>query len=739
MKSERQPRRALLTAALALIPLLFACSLFTSSAGNPPSAATGTPAAEEQAAPGQPAPTTTAEMRTITTLDEEEIQVPVLPPVSFNELLEKNVEEGTWGLGEGLVHLLSYVAAEKPAEDIPGFQPVIAPSGTEIFDRAFDYLEDPADEAEAAELKRLLSTLIPSPEMQARMRANDDGAGSGEVFMTGSHRQGGMPAECRGLVTDGFDVEQSIIDNCYTELTSEVVGPRMAVHYPIWWAEDQDKLDRVGQVLTALVESAETYKQWGEMRDVDAIFGLKQMENSELLGAEIETVDDEHCLLLLWPHLEAEAEPRYKQAIAHEVFHCFQGWNFGENPEQTGRWWSEGSAEYFSNVVYPRADLENRSLGSYYAKSIQMPLLSMEYENFLFFQFLGNELGDPAVIYLLELFSRAGSLSGQASVFADYPGMADTFQEFVVRTMSEGIADSGTGMIVKSNYSLIRTERVDRELEEVFKIDPLVAGRFALSYEQEKRFLQTPVEEDDVRHSTALANLKKDLDSWSELPPDVRSHCDRDERHMLAISSVDEPATFKANITEVELAECDPCLLGPWKMNNDSFERFLDQLYETHGIANTPAGPVEVEVDGGDYLAFNEEGALTLRRADFELTISASGMPGMQVTTDAQGSGIYEADGEELTVRRLESTVTDMRMGSGDFQFSTELGPDATYFSFFGNTVADPGVDITSEAAPVEVAQYVCGPRILEITLPEGTVAFDRVEFLPTAVPTPDS
>ncbi len=129
-----------------------------------------------------------------------------------------------------------------------------------------------------------------------------------------------------------------------------------------------------------------------------------------------------------------------------------------------------------------------------------------------------------------------------------------------------------------------------------------------------------------------------------------------------------------------------------------------------------------------------------IRRVDYEIAISSSGSPPLRVTTDAQGSAHYSADGEELTVTNLDSTANEMRMGAQGFEFSTQIGPQATQFSFFGNSVANPGLDITSESQGSAIAQYVCRDATLDITLPQGSVRFDRVdELLPTAMPTPDS
>ena len=55
----------------------------------------------------------------------------------------------------------------------------------------------------------------------------------------------------------------------------------------------------------------------------------------------------------------------YRQSVAHEAFHCLQDRNFSTAPFEVNAWWVEGSAEYFSDVVYPDVDLEHRQIGPF--------------------------------------------------------------------------------------------------------------------------------------------------------------------------------------------------------------------------------------------------------------------------------------------------------------------------------------------------------------------------------------
>jgi hypothetical protein len=274
-----------------------------------------------------------------------------------------------------------------------------------------------------------------------------------------------------------------------------------------------------------------------------------------------------------------------------------------------------------------------------------------------------------------------------------------------------------------------------------FTIDPFVAGRFLLKYAQERRFLEEPEENEAARHSAAIGGERMNPGAWSDLPPEVRSNCDQDETYVLAVTAVETPGTLKAKVDQVEEAECDPCLLGAWDIDADSFEAFLDRLMQQTGMGALPIGGTpEIEIGGHDYLQFGEDGKLDTRRVDFQISIGIGGASGLVTTTDAQGSGDYSAGGEELQVMNLTETVNEIEVSGQGQGPNTLLDPQAGTYSVLGNTFAAPGLSSAVDGPNSETtAQYVCGEHTLEITLPEfGEVLYNRVDrIIPTPVPTP--
>jgi hypothetical protein len=101
------------------------------------------------------------------------------------------------------------------------------------------------------------------------------------------------------------------------------------------------------------------------------------------------------------------AEEIFKFAMALETFHCVEGLQKGIVDYDTIKWYSEGLAEYFANLVYRDINYEHRSLPAFHHNSMKHSLLDMSYDAALFFQYLENRFG-PA--YLANLYT---ALPGQ--------------------------------------------------------------------------------------------------------------------------------------------------------------------------------------------------------------------------------------------------------------------------------------------------------------------------------------
>jgi hypothetical protein len=361
----------------------------------------------------------------------------------------------------------------------------------------------------------------------------------------------------------------------------------------------------------------------------------------------------------------------------------------------------------------------------------------MDYQNFIFFQYLGNMLGDEELLDVLEDMSRSTTIANQASILAAYPNMPQLFQDFIVATMSEGVTDSGGGQIVQQNFSVIDQLTVDAEGEYELRIDPFVAGRYSLRYLQERRFLQEAMEEGAL-YDVALVPAYQNRSAWGELPPEIRSSCQSDEIYAVAVTSVSDAGSFNADVTELEEASCDPCVLGTWDMDTESFARLLEEAIAAGALPELPSGGmIDIEVEPHLYYQFDEEGQITSQRDSFTTVIISPGEPPVRTIVDAQGIGTYSADGEVMEVSGMTFQIGAVQVLVDGVDVSAFMTPDTSTFTFFGDSGSGPGL---GESAGIDSSSvnYVCTDESLEMTSPEGVVSFTRVDLvLPTPIPAP--
>lgn len=711
-----------------------------------PSAATETAApaeaSAEAAAPppaptATPQPTVTPALVTVFYADGSETTMPPPPPTDFLELLEEQVEAGEWTESEGVIRLLRLLAGELTPEEVDAGVEVISHSATGLLRHAQDVAQDaetaPADRAE---IERLLNRLTPSQEALELYSVPE------------SERQSSAPDRpplrfvrlqnqadaCADLVADGYPLDEVTGFDCFVYRETEMNGFLYRVYYPYHWT-DAEKQALVDITMQALTDSAETFARLGTVENVNIIFSPWHYEGDNRWAHQIAFAPGETCPITLFPSSRDPGDDEFMQTIAHEVFHCFQDWNFTTTPYAQHRWWIEGSAEYFSNVVYPTTNSEHRFLEGFDVASRLKSLMEMSYHNFIFFQYMANHIGDPALISLLETISAAGNTAAQARVLAAYGDMSGMFLDFVVSFMSEGIPDTGGGVIVIAHPAVTEMIQVSDEDEYEFEVRPFVAARFGLAYEQEKRFLQTTQPDPLGRHSMVDNRQRRDKAAWSDVPPEVRSFCTKEMIYALAVTTTETPHKLSINVDTVEVAACDPCMLGAWEVDHDSFSQYISRV-----VAGSGGGAMgSMQVTGGrDLIQFMEDDVVLTQRQAFQMTITSAQGPAIVSTTDSHGSGSYRADGEFLTVTNLEDVIDRSQMTVGGVPMAVELDSQTATVSAFGqsSTFDYPTDSDVQSAADIP---YVCSEKTLTMTMdPYGDLLFHRVdELLPTPVPTP--
>ncbi|MCB2178804.1 hypothetical protein KQH61_05270 [bacterium] len=713
----------------ALFAVGIACSTLSGSSANNPSQNNGgndeilvTPT-PTLADPGGTAPTeTTASVE--------------LPPLTFESLLETGIETGQWTEGEGLVLFLQYFVGETAENAIAQASDVEEEAATGIVRMAGDYLNQPEnDPALAQEIERLLRMLFPPQEVLDSLSSPTSLNASHKLAASSPPAAAQSEAACMDFAGTGYEGNIDLGVTCYLYIEKELDGSTLRVYYPEWWQGDVEKETQINITMDALGDAGNTYSDFDNLtvKNVNLVFAI--LPDGRTNGAQYYfKTDTQACPITMFPQAIANYNTdQYKQIVAHEMFHCVQDWSFpNTSPYGAHKWWLEGTAHYYSNLVYPTANREWSSLEWWDYRSTSEPIFDMTYENFAFFQFMGNTYTASGLIDMLKEVSAAGDRAAQETTLGGMHNVDTNFNRFVVEYLSSGIPDSGGGVITKSPARVTGEKTISDKGEVEFTVQPFVAMRYYVDYEKEKRFLQSPVNPDDTKFSSVEYKLHQSFSAWSDLPPEVRSECNDKVRYLFALTTTkDSYTSYTANVTLAEKAECDPCLLGTWDVDPESFAAYMEAI-----MAKSPTPQsMDLTVGGHQYLQFVEDGKVLSQRADFTITINN------QVSTiiNGAGSGTYTADGEKMTVSNFLDVTESVALNYGNGQLVYQNSGDQASFSIFGEQYDTLGVDLNDGNTPTSTsAQYVCNQDTLTITLPEfGDLMFNRVDkILPTPVPT---
>jgi len=624
------------------------------------------------------------------------------PPISFLELLERKTQSGAWTYEEGLIHLLRYAAGE---EEDARYDEVHNGELSGILSRAQGYLQTGDDPETKQEIRRLLPTLMPPLEaiqrhslprkdIQAQQRVGHLAAPGPQEIET---------QDCAGLWEKGFPDQLPDGKEEYTCLAHEQVSNEVGVfkvYYPAAWVKNPEKhkgkTDYAPAALAALNKASMKYASVdpdSKGYNISLIFSLNPnpkdataMGNVDFDHADYNAGED--CPILLYDGVfEITDRSKFQQLVSHEVFHCYQDVNIGVDTThyQVIEWWVEGSAEYFSNYAYPNPDNEHFYIPEFNKKSLQRPLVKMDYESNLFFQFLESEIGPELIMTLLKRLTDAASYEKQIEALADFPNMDELFHSFAQSFVEEHIADTNSDLINIPDVTFrekIHLSGEDQSFGPENGVDPFILDRYQIIYEQEKRFQQLTIE-DTV--TPGMQSMRAENESeWRVIPENVRSYCDEDKRYDYVVTRVpgegeDQPmAPYQpeTRVDKVEVGECDPCLLGIWYMDNEVFASYLESSMN-EAVAEDGAEGVDFEVqkvEGSLILQFSEKGSMALSSAGLNVPVSASigGAQAMEseVTVTASGSATYSADGE--VVSGSDFVAESEGTGGVDFgQFST--------------------------------------------------------------------
>lgn len=294
-----------------------------------------------------------------------------------------------------------------------------------------------------------------------------------------------------------------------------------------------------------------------------------------------------------------------KFLTAHEMFHCFQFKNLYHQGGASGaKWWEEGSAEYFANVVYPDYDIEHQWLGVFSNAAETKPLTQMAYEAYVLFQYMENagwSHGD--IIDFLRATPTANGEQAQRAFLERHSGFASFYQSFAQDYYSGQIRDTNGGTLFgrRSDGELLQITESGRTTIDVKSF--VFTPRMLLMRSAEDIKLESSFEGGEGLHRERFKG------AWNELPRTVNITCEDPRWSLLVLTSVDtdtDQLQFHIDAVVEPCPQCvraqhrDRCLIGRWAVSDATMVAFLESRLGQIG---------ELDHIGEAWMQFNADGS----------------------------------------------------------------------------------------------------------------------------------
>jgi hypothetical protein len=642
------------------------------------------------------------------------------------DAMQAQVDSGAWTLEQGLIASLQLLAGEATAADTFGESQPITMEGTGIVTEARRYLRNGGDAAARAEIERLLSIVVPDIDRLMAYAAPEAEASLGRIGLAAP------PADetCTSIAEKGFPPGSGLI--CYLFKQGSLGAYTVRAFYPATWGKTNPSLTYVQDALQAVYDSHAAYSQYGKLMNVDVVFTLLAApEDPTSTLAEVTSPGASgRCEILIYPMALTQPSPNFRQTVAHEMFHCFQQWQYPDHFDSSWAvqdWWGEATAEYFSNVVYPAVNDEWPRVPYFGYNSATHPLVEMSYENWIFFQYLANQVGDPGVLALIKSMPVAGTTSDQAAKLATYPNIETMFHQFGRDFVDKKIVDADQPTLVPTGWLYVPPQfRLtfgpgDHSVS-LLSAPPFTLTRYGLNFAPERVYAVTVAESGPT--GLYASRLYPGPANWIPLPSTVSSGCGKVNYYFLATSTSPTSGDFYTVAVTADVLQqtkCDACLQGTWELNKDSFLGYISTPFLNTGSLFQPDPP-----QGSWRYTFDKTGTLAaLFDFAFSYRLQQTSPTGsintdVLLTVDGPGQALYwvPEDGKLM----MQAVETGFHMEQSITMNGQELGSSPIQlFSPFPDSGAPSS------------ASYSCSPTnlFLSMTAAENAglpaLEFDRV------------
>ncbi len=679
--TERQAGRRTVAAFSFLVVASLACNL-TSSAVRAPSGSTpsGASSLVSPTSASEPTPTPKAPP----------------PPSDFETVLAQEVESGEVSYEAGLIRLLKAMVGEADLPLPETYATAVSAEGTGIVGLADEYVRDGAEADARAQMAQLLTVLFPTTE-----QLHAYGQAETSLVRPAGVASPVQQADCALLWRNGFPLSGVSTYPCLSYRIGSVPGAgSYEIFYPNSWGPDDPGRAKLDLAAEAIQRAMIAYQPYGDTGPVNLIFSIFPSPND--FAAEVNSGharEGEACPVLVFPSALEFPDAWFKQVVAHEIFHCFQIVNLTAQmrgtPRSVRKWWSEASAEYFSNVAFPAADEENRYIDNFDRRSSTDSITDMGYEDVVFFQYFANVQGTGEVVQFLRDLPDHGGMAEQRAQLASYPNIQDLFHNFGQAYLDGQIADEAGDGNLPVNPALEDVADYPGSSGFDLEAEPFVLRRLKLQFDPD--LVYTITRDASGAEGQEAVRLGGPGGGWGPIPEALNTSCPTPQSVLLITTAVadDQPRDVTITTETESGGECDPCLLDVWRLDLDSYRA----AFEAIRPADLPASLQDVS--GDVQIAFNTDGrvyssinALHVQSL-VELNIGTAVMT-VDMNGTSQGTFVVIPP-DQLTVIHPVDAI--------DTQTAMEID---------GESVTMPGLEMT---APFELSgTYVCEGDHLHIT-----------------------
>lgn len=501
----------------------------------------------------------------------ESSTMPEVTPLA-GEILYARVESGEWNLSRGLVLSLQVAAGELDVAEVYPNGVVFAPDIARVIRIARRYLKSSPASPDSVELERLLNLLRPDFDAFDELVSNEAGPTSA-VYYPGEQRFRLLPTQSGADCTGAWLSDENPLSACFSSYNTGRID--FDLFYPSYWNRSASQMADVARVSVAINRSIEVFRGYGRVGNTRVVMidGLYNGDDGHTYAAA--GLTGQRCDATVYFPSLLDSSPRIKQTLAHELFHCFQQWNmprqfFGDDSDEwvpITDWWVEGTAEHFSNVVYPALNDEWYQWADRFdGVSPFRPITDMKYEATVFWQYLEWQIGNAGIIDLLKTLPTNRSRT-QAEALAGHTGLDRIFHEFGKDYLDGEIMDTASrlgGEVYWPLNPVLPEETLEAGEELELEVERLVLGRRYVNLVGDRELLQRAARDG----AAGSGSLKRDMTAWESLEArKIFEACSDRDAYQFVMTTV-EVGNTQPMVTTLDLREtgeglsdeqCDDC------------------------------------------------------------------------------------------------------------------------------------------------------------------------------------